>query len=1130
MPFTLGQEQINMQGNYNILIEKLHSFIRKYYINQMLRGGIYFIAVFALFFLFINVFEYYSWSSTLVRTTIFYVYLAINLLILFRLVVIPLLKLFRIGRVMRDEEAATIIGNHFPEVSDKLTNTIQLKKLSEGNGSIALLNASIEQKTKTLHPVPFVRAVDFSKNKKYLKYAIPPMLVILIVLIASPSTITEPSKRLINHREQFTRPLPFEIHILNDKLEAIQQEDFTLRIAVKGDEHPAALFISMDNSMLPFQKGEGSIFTYTLNNLQQDLQFKIIAEEYIFGPYSLRVLPKPIIINYQVSLDYPAYTGKKDEDFENTGDFVVPEGTDILWKVLCRDTRTLSFVFPEKNIILEMQGSNAFLHHEKLLKSISYSISTSNEYLSNPDTLSYAITVIPDTYPIAIFEEFRDSVYEKRLYFRGQIIDDYGFSALTFNYEFLNHFDSVHIEGKIFRAPVLFSPDVSKQMVFHHFDIGSLDVGPGDDISYYFEVWDNDEVNGFKSSRSHKMIFRAPTAEEITAQNETANQEIKDEMEDIVNDARLLQLQIEKLNKQLINKKSLNWQDKEQIRDLLDQQQQLQERMEMLQQQNQEKNAREQEYKNINEDILQKQQQLQELFDEVMTDEMKALFEELQKMLDEISKDDVSEMLEKMEMSASELEEELDKSLELFKQLEFDKKLSETIEKLNNLAEKQQELSKQSADRKADKEKLSEQQQKLNDEFQEVREDLDEIERLNDELDDPHRLEETDEQENSIQQQQDNSLEQLQKSKQKSAGESQKKAAGEMKELAEILFNMQMMMELESTAEDIRVLREILENLLVISFAQEELISDLNSTNITDPRYQEIIQRQHEIKDNMKIVEDSLYALSRRQLMIEPFITGEVDKINKNITDANSWLEDRKKGRASSSQQYVMTSVNNLALLLSEALLKMQQMQNINMQGNSSCKNPGGSSPGKMPQTMSEMQKQLNDQMKQMKDGQKQEGTEGQKGQKSQNGKKSMSEQFARMAAQQEALRQQMQQYLEQLKSMGETGDAGLNKLMEDMGKTELDLVNKRLTEETMLRQEEIFSRLLKHEKAVREREKEERRESREAKSQDYSNPKEFLEYKRLLSKEVELLKTVPPNLKPYYKRKVNEYFYNFGN
>jgi hypothetical protein len=134
------------------------------------------------------------------------------------------------------------------------------------------------------------------------------------------------------------------------------------------------------------------------------------------------------------------------------------------------------------------------------------------------------------------------------------------------------------------------------------------------------------------------------------------------------------------------------------------------------------------------------------------------------------------------------------------------------------------------------------------------------------------------------------------------------------------------------------------------------------------------------------------------------------------------------------------------------------------------------------------------------------------------------------MAAEQEAIRRQMQQYLEELKSQGETGDAGMNQLMEEMEKTELDLVNKQLTEETLKRQEDILTRLLKHEKAAREREKEERRESTEAKNQDYSNPGDFLEYKRLLLKEVELLKTVPPNLKPFYKRKVNEYFYNFGN
>ena len=1119
-----------MQENYNILLRKLNSFIRKYYLNQLFRGGIWFIAVFVLFFLLVNAFEYFTWSSPGVRTALFYTYLAINLIILVRLIILPLLSLFRIGKTMNEEEAASIIGSHFPEVRDKLTNTIQLKKLSEENGTLELLEAGIDQKTRSLHPIPFVKAVDLSKNRKYLKYAVPPVLVLIILLLASPSTITEPSGRLIHHRAEYKKPVPFSIHILNDNLEAMQYDDLTLRVRCEGEQLPAGMYFSSGANLIPLRKESSGIFTYTLNRLQQDMQFMIMAEDYSFGPYFIKVLPRPIVTNYEVALTYPSYTGKTNEVFENTGDFVVPEGSLAEWKIITRDTRLVLFRFPGDSVELDAQGSNAFHHKMRLMESMSYSISAANEYQQNPDTLAYAITVIKDIYPTAIFEEFRDSVYDKRLYFRGQISDDYGFTALTFNYEYLNNFSTERPEGEVQKEDVPISLSSSKQLVFHHFDLSVLPIGPGDEIQYFFEVWDNDEVNGHKSSRSHKMVFRAPSLEEINEQTDTENREIKDEMEDIISESKMLQQQIEKLNKQLINKETLSWQDKEQIRSLLNQQEELQDRMEMLQQKNTENIAREQEYKEPNDAIIQKQQQLQELFEEVMSEEMKALFEELQKMLDDIRKEDVQDMLEKMEMSAEDIEMELDKQLELFKQFEFDKKLTEAIENLSKLASEQEELAEKSAEDDGDPEQLSEEQQELNEAFEELREDLDELEELNEELEDSHEMLETEEMENSIQGGMEKSLEKLQEGKMKKAGESQEKSAEDMKQMAEMLLQMQMSMQSDRNAEDIAVLREILENLLLISFEQEDLIDNLGNTSFADPRYQEIIQRQFELQENMKLVEDSLYALSRRQAMIKPFVSKEVDKINESIVEANDHLQERKKGEAAMAQQYAMTSVNNLALFLSEVLNQMQQQQNMNMPGNASCDNPGQGPPSKMPQNMGELQKQLNQQMQQMKNGQQKSGKEGEKGEEGQGGNMSQSEQFARMAAEQEMIRRQMQKYLDELKASGEAGDGGMNELMEDMEKTEQDLVNKRLTEEMMQRQEEIYTRLLKHEKAVREREKEERRESREAKSQDYSNPDNFLEYKRILSKEVELLKTVPPDLKPYYKRKVNEYFYNFGN
>ena len=93
------------------------------------------------------------------------------------------------------------------------------------------------------------------------------------------------------------------------------------------------------------------------------------------------------------------------------------------------------------------------------------------------------------------------------------------------------------------------------------------------------------------------------------------------------------------------------------------------------------------------------------------------------------------------------------------------------------------------------------------------------------------------------------------------------------------------------------------------------------------------------------------------------------------------------------------------------------------------------------------------------------------------------------------------------------------------MEKLEEELVNKRFNNETLLRQQEIVSRLLEHEKAERQQEFDNKRKSEGVKNQNYSNPNQYFEYKRKKEKEIEMLKTVPPDLKQYYKNKVNEYY-----
>jgi hypothetical protein len=69
------------------------------------------------------------------------------------------------------------------------------------------------------------------------------------------------------------------------------------------------------------------------------------------------------------------------------------------------------------------------------------------------------------------------------------------------------------------------------------------------------------------------------------------------------------------------------------------------------------------------------------------------------------------------------------------------------------------------------------------------------------------------------------------------------------------------------------------------------------------------------------------------------------------------------------------------------------------------------------------------------------------------------------------------------------------------------------------------MTRLLQAEKAEREREQEERRESNENIFDQKRNISVFNEYNRLMKEEAELLKTLPPALKPFYRSMVKDYF-----
>jgi hypothetical protein len=314
-------------------------------------------------------------------------------------------------------------------------------------------------------------------------------------------------------------------------------------------------------------------------------------------------------------------------------------------------------------------------------------------------------------------------------------------------------------------------------------------------------------------------------------------------------------------------------------------------------------------------------------------------------------------------------------------------------------------------------------------------------------------------------------------------------------------------MDMEMDMENLEALRQIIHGLIKLSFDQENLMKNFSELQQNDPRFNTIAQQQLKLKDDAQVLEDSLLALAKKDPFMGSIVTKEVGELNNHLDKVTEANKERKRPQASNEMQLSMTSINNLALMLDNHFDMMMQMM-----ANAKPSMKKSKQKGKKP-SLSQLQEQLNQKIQQLKNS----GKSG----------RQLSEELADMAAEQERIRKALKEMQDKMKNAGQMPGGDLPSKMEQ---TEMDLVNKQLTDQMIKRQKEILTRLLETEKSMREQDMDDERKGETAKDYEKEMPKAFEEYLRLKEKEVELLKTVPPKLYPYYKKEVGEYFKRIGN
>ena len=1088
------------------MIGKIEGFTRKYYLNRLIQGVLVGAVLWIVFYLLINGLEYFSWFPSKGRFVLFLFLLAGSAFVLVYYFLIPLINLIRFRKKMTVEQASVLIGRFFPEIKDKLLNTIQLSNQAKSDADNALLAATIEQRSARLSPIRFSDAVDLRGNLKYLGVFFGLLLLLILMMVFLPSFAVQPTQRIVNYEQHFEKPLPYQVEIEQDDIETTQGQEVKFSIRVTGDRIPDAFYVKSELGQQLMAKGSANDFSYTFKNLFNDLTFNVIGGEYTSRPLHITVHPNPTLLSYSCELRYPAYIHRNNETLSAKTRLIVPQGTQLVFSFNTRDTEQLSVTRDSLSTDLTAHD-DVFEYRFVAAQSTKFEVQVQNTWNQAIEPLPFAVDVLPDAYPDIRVESF-DEQLSTDVYFSGLVTDDYGFSKLTFNC-----IVKEPAEKRIVKA-VPVDLRQTRSSFFYQFNMDSLGVMPGQNMEVYFEIWDNDGFHGPKSKRSETFTYYKPSE---TALDSIANQQSEDIMERLSQNSQeteSLQEQIEKMLQDLIQKRDLDWSDKARMKELLEKQQQIQDEWNRLQEEQEQLADFMREHDIANEDILNKQEQINKLFDEVIPEELQKIMEQIDRLLEDMPREQMQQLMKDIRQNNRNMQDMLDRNLSLLQQLQMQKELTDLAEKLDQLGEELQNESpdNQNAEGGENQQKSAEE---ANEEFQQMMEELQQLMEQNQEMQQPLDLEMDEELQNSIEQDLQDAMQNEQNGQQPQSQQNKQDAGQKMQQMANNMMMQMQMQGMQQMAEDAHLLRILLENVVHASHEQEALMNQIGSLHTDDPSLSEKIVQQKEIADNFNMVHDSLHSMALRQPMIQNFVFTELQSIDNQTENAMKQLHELKLSMAVRHQQTAMMSMNNLALMLAESLENMENsMESMGMPMSCSRPKPGQSSQSM--QQMQQMQQQLTDQLRQMQQQMDQSG---------QQMENSMSEQFARMAAEQEMLRQGMQQMLNEMKENGQIGDDGLNQIIEDMEKLEEELVNKHLNRKTVERSQRIEMRMLESQKAMEERERDQQRKSNEFRGPHFDRRIDEYLYEQTLRRNQEFLRSNPIEYAPYYRDKINEYY-----
>ncbi|UCH63064.1 MAG: hypothetical protein JSU77_01000 [Fidelibacterota bacterium] len=1009
------------------------------------------------------------------------------------------------------EAIADRVGARLGTAADRLLNALQLERrlaAPEAPANADLLDRSVGVMTRRLKELK-IQELTPHRYRLPLRLTVVMLGLMVLAWAIAPGAMSQAAGRMLHPDREYSVPTPFILLSLTGDTRVLGGDTTKVFFTAIGAIPPAVELVWEDQRGRAYTANlplEGDRYTYQFEDIHDDLRYYVrFINPAWFSPWdeiaslthTITLIDRPVIEELSFTIIPPEYTGEPLEEVGgNVADITALGGSQVNLRGRTNlRLRSASLNLDGEEIPIPVEGNSitgsfTLEHTTGMIISV---VDTRGVINANP--INYTFTALPDYAPILSMIQPKVTVdldESMIVPIHFDVSDDFGFSRAQVAFElhhpeYLTQDDRTYTHG----IPELL-PTRRSQRVTHGWELIPLNLVPGDEVHFHIEVYDNNIISGPGKAVSGTLVARLPTLTDLFTRAAERSDEAAAITEGTLDDLEEVKALLEEMELAFRGEEQVSWEQQQKGKEVLATLEEIIAAMESVQNQIAELGSKAEGNSLFSDEILKKYDEIQNLLEEIMTPELEEAMTRLRDALEKMDPDQLKNALQNMQFQASEFEAQLDRFLDIFRRALAEMKLDEVVKRLEQMVATEEQLLQQL------EHAAEEQEEELaDDDRSQPGDKIDSSHSLRDlaarheaqeralnavretmsgaaesivpyspesarQLSDLRNSDLTKETEEGLQE----GTRSLQ-SQQLDASQSQLQHSEEMlRILQDEAVAIQEQFQRATVNEMLTQFQRVMSGVLTTSKQQEQLLLETEKLRHNSPRVREAAEVQHQLLKGMSRLIGQLIALSSQSFHITPEVGRKVGRANAAMNKAVESLEANDPQGASRSQRESMTGLNETAVALSNAMAVMQQ---------------SGSASGyeqflQRMQNLTQGQQGLNEQVLSMQLGQM--------------SGMSQIELMRRLQARQRQLAQVLEQILEDFPSQSGGKQRGLGEALQDMEDVIQDFQRRRVTRQTLERQQKIITRLLDSQKSLTVQDfKEERRGEAPTQILTYTGP-----------------------------------------